>query len=68
MCDILCITNRRLCTGEFLARLEAIAAAKPAAIVLREKDLPQAAYTDLARQVLALCRVHGVSCILQSCS
>ena len=66
MSDLLCITNRRLCTGEFLARLEAIAAAKPAAIVLREKDLPQAAYTDLARRVLALCRLHGVRCILHS--
>ena len=66
MSDLLCITNRRLCAGEFLARLEAIAAAKPAAIVLREKDLPQAAYTDLARRVLALCRVHGVRCILHS--
>ena len=66
MSDLLCVTNRRLCTGEFLARLEAIAATKPAAIVLREKDLPQAAYTDLARRVLALCRVHGVRCILHS--
>lgn len=66
MSDLLCITNRRLCAGEFLARLEAIAAAKPAAIVLREKDLPQAAYTDLARRVLALCRLHGVRCILHS--
>ena len=39
MSDILCVTSRQLCREDFLARLERIAAARPAGIVLREKDL-----------------------------
>ena len=64
MSDILCITNRRLCREDFLTRLERIAAAKPAGIVLREKDLPPAAYRALAERALDICRRRGVPCIL----
>ena len=40
MSEVLCVTNRQLCREDFLTRLERIAAAKPAGIILREKDLP----------------------------
>lgn len=66
MSDILCVTNRKLCPEDFLLRLEQIAAAKPAGIILREKDLSQAAYKDLAAQVLDLCNAHQVPCILHT--
>lgn len=66
MSDILCVTNRSLCSGDFLQHLEKIAAAKPAGIVLREKDLSEAEYKELARQVLLICREHQVPCILHS--
>lgn len=64
--DIICITNRRLCNGDFLERLEGIAAAKPRAVILREKDLSPEAYRALAAQAMAICERHGVKCILHS--
>lgn len=66
MSDILCVTNRRLCEGDFLGQLESVALAGPAGVILREKDLPEAEYEDLARQVLAVCRAADVPCILHS--
>lgn len=66
MSEILCVTNRRLCREDFLTRMEAVAAAGPAGVILREKDLSPDDYRALARQVLALCRAHGVPCILHS--
>ncbi len=66
MSDILCVTNRTLCAGDFLERIEAIAAARPAGILLREKDLTEDAYRSLAEQVLSICRRHGTPCILHS--
>ena len=64
MSKILCVTSRRLCREDFLQRLERVAAAKPAGIILREKDLPEAEYRRLAAEVLELCGQYGVPCIL----
>ena len=66
MSDIICITNRALCGEDFLTRLEKVAAAHPAAIILREKDLPETEYQALAGQALAICERHNVPCILHS--
>ncbi len=66
MSDLLCVTNRALCRGDFLRRVEAIAACAPAGILLREKDLSEPAYQALAAQVLAICRRYGARCILHS--
>ncbi|MGM9640823.1 MAG: thiamine phosphate synthase [Faecousia sp.] len=66
MSDILCVTNRSLCRGDFLTRLEEIAAAHPAGIILREKDLSQGEYRCLAARVMELCRVHETPCILHT--
>ena len=66
MSDILCVTNRHLCGEDFLQRIETIAAAHPAAIILREKDLPEDAYRELAEQVQQICSTHHVPCILHS--
>lgn len=54
MCDIICITNRALCQEPFLQRMADIIAARPAAIILREKDLSPHDYQVLAQQVLEL--------------
>ena len=66
MSDILCVTSRALCGEEFLTRLDRIAAAHPAGILLREKDLSEGAYEELARQALAACQAHGVRCVLHT--
>lgn len=66
--QLVCITNRHLfehvetAGGQpsFLARLEQIAAAHPAAIVLREKDMDERDYEVLAREVQCICRRHQV--------
>ena len=39
MSDLICITNRKLCSNNFSDQIEMIASAHPKAIVLREKDL-----------------------------
>ena len=66
MCKVICITNRALCREDFLTRIERIAQAQPDAILLREKDLPEDAYTDLARRVQAICTALGVPLYLHS--
>lgn len=66
MSDILCVTNRHLCGEDFLCRIRSIAAAHPAGIILREKDLPEDAYRALAKQVLQICREQDVPCSLHS--
>lgn len=66
MCDILCITNRSLCKEDFLKRIEKIASAKPKGIVLREKDLTEKEYKDLAVKVIEICNRYNTPCILHN--
>ena len=66
MSEILCVTNRALCTEPFLERIRKVAAARPAGIILREKDLPSADYLALARAVADLCAAEHCRCILHT--
>lgn len=66
MCKVLCVTNRALCGGDFLAQVGRIAAARPAGVILREKDLPEEEYRALALRVLEICRRYDVPCILHT--
>lgn len=66
MYNIICVTNRQLCEGDFLDRIERIAFNHPNGIILREKDLSEEAYKQLAKQVLQICTKHRVPCILHS--
>ena len=68
MSGLICITNRKLCSNNFLDQIEMIASAHPKAIVLREKDLSEKEYEQLARQVMQICQKHGTQCILHSFS
>ena len=68
MSDLICITNRKLCSNNFLDQIEMIASAHPKAIVLREKDISEKEYEQLARQVMQICQKHGTQCILHSFS
>ena len=68
MSDLICITNRKLCSNNFLDQIEMIASAHPKAIVLREKDLSEKEYEQLARQVMQICQKNGTQCILHSFS
>ena len=66
MCEVLCVTNRLLCRGDFLEQIEKLAKAQPKGIILREKDLSADEYKELAEAVLEICEKHGVPCILHS--
>ncbi len=66
MSDIICVTNRSLCREDFLLRMEKIAAAGPAAVILREKDLSPDEYGRLAEKVMNICGRYGVECILHN--
>lgn len=55
MFRIICVTNRKLCAGDFIARLAEISRAGADMIILREKDLNEAEYAELAERALAVC-------------
>ena len=64
--NIIAITNRHLCSRPFMEQLERVCKLHPHAIVLREKDMPEAEYLSLARDVIALCKKYDVPCMLHS--
>jgi len=66
MSDILCVTNRKLCREDFRSRIEKIAMAETAGIILREKDLSEGEYKVLAESVMNICKKYGAHCILHS--
>ena len=68
MFKTICVTNRNICQGDFLERIEAIGKEKPDALILREKDLSEAEYETLAQSVLEICRKHQLPCILHNFS
>ncbi len=66
MSQIVCVTNRLICNGDFLDRIEEIARLKPKAMILREKDLSEEQYKVLAENVLEICHRYDTKCILHS--
>lgn len=66
MSDIIVVTNRSLCPGNFLVHIEKLAEAHPKAIILREKDLSEKDYKMLAQSVMDICEKYQVPCILHN--
>ena len=64
MSELLCVTDRKLCRGDFLERVEALAACRPRGIILREKDLPEEEFLQEAVRVKEICHRHGVPLII----
>ena len=60
------ITNRTLVQGDFLEQMKKVIRLHPHAVILREKDLPDDAYSALAEKILPLCEREGVRCFLHS--
>lgn len=58
------VTNQALCPDSFLYRIKEIARAKPERIILREKNLSDDAYFQLAEQCYDMVRVQGVELFL----
>lgn len=57
---LICVTNRHLCEGDFLTQIRRITAAKPTAVLLREKDLSPTAYRELVEAVTPIVAGYGV--------
>ncbi|MCL2447149.1 MAG: thiamine phosphate synthase [Oscillospiraceae bacterium] len=57
------VTNRQLCSGDFMLQIEKALQSKPWGLLLREKDLSRSEYAALAAQVAPLCRAQGVQLI-----
>jgi thiamine-phosphate pyrophosphorylase len=56
---VICITNRKLCSNEFLQTVEK-ACVRSDMVILREKDLTENEYSDLACEVSKLCKEKRV--------
>ena len=63
---LVCVTNRRLCPEPFSVRMEKLAAARPDAILLREKDLSLSEYTLMAALCQKICQAYHVPLILHT--
>ena len=57
--NVIAITNRKLCKSPFLEVVEDLAKKDLKTIVLREKDLSEEEYEDLARKCLEICKKYG---------
>ncbi len=65
--EIICVTNRHLCSEPIENRVYKILSQGTAdKVILREKDLSVHEYTDLARRVLTLCGKYRDKIILHS--
>lgn len=63
---VIAVTNRKLCQIDFLTRINELAMSNVESIILREKDLSQEEYKELAKKVVEICKVQSKTCILHS--
>jgi hypothetical protein len=50
---VIAVTNRKLCTDNFVLRVREILSAEPFEVMLREKDLSDDKYCQLAKEIVA---------------
>lgn len=63
---LLCVTNRALCPNGLVEQVKRIVTMQPAGILLREKDLPEYEYADLARSIAPICRAAGIPLVVHT--
>jgi len=66
MCKLIAVTNRKLCSGDFLQQVKTLAENDVDMIVLREKDMNERDYGKLAVQVQEICRLYGTTCVFHN--
>lgn len=66
MCKILCVTNSSDCDFDFISHIDTLARSDIYAIILREKDLSEDEYCELAVKVIEVCNKHNKLCILHN--
>ena len=62
--NVIAVSNRHLCKRPFLEQIKIVCEWHPKALILREKDLTEAEYEQLAGQVMKICKTYKVPCIL----
>ncbi len=60
MSNIIVVTNRNLCRGDFLEQMDIVCRRHPLRIILREKDLSLEEYQELFKKTHAVCSKYGV--------
>ncbi len=58
--NLIAVTDRKLCAGDFYEQLRKVAVLGPPGLILREKDLPDAAYEMMAVRAQEICAEKGV--------
>ena len=64
--NVICITDRHLCHRPFQDQMRIVAAMKPKAVILREKDVMEDTYRILAERILPVCEEQGVPMIVHT--
>ncbi|MGN0353219.1 MAG: thiamine phosphate synthase [Roseburia sp.] len=64
--EVVAVTNRRLCEGDFLEQIKKLAEAGFSRIILREKDLPAEQYRELAEQIVRILEPYDTICTLHN--
>ena len=64
--NFICVTDRKISRAPFLQQIKIICALRPKALILRERDLTEAEYTQLAQKVQAVCKNYGVKFIVHT--
>lgn len=63
---VIAVTNRKLARRSFLDQIQRVIQEKPDGIILREKDLSEQQYKELAQIIMKVCEKANISCILHS--
>ena len=64
MSNLVCVTCQACCAEPLAQRITRIVAARPAAVILREKTLEPGVLKSLAVQIAGVCATHGVPFVL----
>lgn len=64
--NIIAVTNRKLSSRPFLEQMERVSRLQPKEVILREKDLQEEMYEELAVKVIELCKQYQVPCMLHT--
>ena len=64
--NFVCVTDRKISRAPFLQQIETICTLRPKTLILREKDLTEAEYMQLARKVQAVCKTCCVKFIVHT--
>lgn len=64
--NVIAVTNRKLNSRPFPEQMERVCKLHPKAVILREKDLSEEEYAELAAQILTLCKQYQIPCMLHT--